>query len=233
MVDHSKFTGYSGLKGMASSPLTPANQITILRLVFIPIFAILVVGRHYAGALAVLIAAALSDVLDGTIARVFQQETPLGVALDPIADKILMTTAYLALAFRGILPWWLTILVISRDLAILATALLISLVAGYRPFHPSWLGKTSTVVQMSTLFLACWFAAGIPPVTRAWVWASIYVTAIFTLASGVHYLVLARDRYGHPSTQRVASGSQVVKANQPERSAATLSSTKPSAPRSS
>ena len=124
---------------MATRILTPSNQITLLRLVFVPVFAILVLDLHYRAALAVLLAAALSDVLDGTVARLLKQESPLGVALDPIADKILMTTAYITLAFRGALPWWLTIIVLSRDVAIVMTALVISLVAGYRPFPlPCW-----------------------------------------------------------------------------------------------
>jgi cardiolipin synthase len=211
---------------MTSSPLTPANQITILRLVFIPIFAILVVGRHYAGALAVLIAAALSDVLDGTIARVFQQETPLGMALDPIADKVLMTTAYLALAFRGILPWWLTILVISRDVGILATALLISLVSGYRPFRPSVLGKASTAVQVATVFIACGFAAQIPLLTRAWVRTFVYIAAALTVASGVHYLVICGQRYSHRAAEQVVATGNIDQANRPEPSANILSPTK-------
>jgi cardiolipin synthase len=92
---------------MPSRVLTPANQITILRLVFVPVFAILVIDRNYGWALGVLVLAAISDVVDGTVARIFHQESPLGVALDPIADKILMTTAYLVLAFRDALPTWL------------------------------------------------------------------------------------------------------------------------------
>jgi len=104
---------------MPSRILTPANQITILRMAFVPFFAILVVDQRYRGALAVLTAAALTDMIDGIVARLLKQETPLGVALDPIADKLLMTTAYLTLAFREALPWWLTIMVISRDLAII------------------------------------------------------------------------------------------------------------------
>ena len=218
---------------MTASPLTPANQITILRLVFVPVFAILVIERRFGWALAVLGAAAVSDGLDGIVARIFHQESALGVALDPIADKILMTTAYLALSFRGILPWWLTILVISRDVGILVTALLISLVSGYRPFHPTWLGKTSTVVQMFTLFVACWFAAGVPPVTRAWVWTSIYVAAILTLASGVHYLVICGHRFVHSQSEQVAASPEIGKTNEAEPSANTFSSTKSTSPRSS
>jgi cardiolipin synthase len=180
---------------MASRILTPANQITILRLAFIPFFAILVVAREYRGALAVLAAAALSDVVDGIVARLLKQETPLGVALDPIADKLLMTTAYLTLAFREALPWWLTILVISRDVAIIITALLISLVAGYRPFRPSILGKASTVAQVLTVFAAVSFQAHVPFVLGGVVEVCAYLAAALTLASGIHYVIVVRNRY--------------------------------------
>lgn len=180
---------------MASRILTPANQITILRLIFVPIFAILVMEGRYVWALAALTIAAASDVLDGLVARVFKQETPLGIALDPIADKILMTTAYFVLAFRGALPWWLTILVISRDVAIVMTAALISLVAGYRPFRPSVLGKASTTMQVIAVFVAVARRAGIPAAAAGLLQVCLYVTAFFTVASGVHYLLVVRQRY--------------------------------------
>ncbi len=181
---------------MAPRALTPANQITMLRLVFVPVFAILVVGGHYSLALAVLTAAAVSDVVDGTVARLFKQETPLGMALDPIADKILMTTGYLILAFREVLPWWLTILVLSRDLAIVMTALLICLVAGYRPFPPSIPGKVSTVTQVATLFVAVAHAARVPLVTRHLLEVFVYLAGALTLISGIHYLMIVH-RYAH------------------------------------
>jgi cardiolipin synthase len=190
---------------MSSRTLTPANQITILRLAFIPVFAILVISQMYRAALAVLVAAALSDIADGAVARLLKQESPLGVALDPIADKLLMTTAYLTLAFRDVLPWWLTILVISRDVAIIMTALLISLVAGYRPFHPSYLGKASTVVQLATIFVALSFRAGIPYVAASVVQVFVYLAAALTLASGIHYLIVVRQRYGHAPPEQAAA----------------------------
>ncbi len=190
---------------MASRTLTPANQITILRLVFVPLLAILVMGRHYAAGLAVLLAAAVSDSLDGKVARILKQETPLGIALDPIADKFLMTTAYLTLAFRGALPWWITILVLSRDAAIVVTALLIILVAGYRPFHPTLLGKASTFLQVATVFMAMSWQARVPLVTPVSVRLSIYLTAVFTVASGIHYLVISQRRYDHSSSEAVAA----------------------------
>ena len=186
---------------MTSRLFTPSNQITLLRLLFVPVFAILVLETHYRAALAVLTAAALSDVLDGTVARLLKQESALGVALDPIADKILMTTGYLALSLRGALPWWLTIVVLSRDVAILATALLISLVAGYRPFHPSLLGKTSTAAQVATLFAAVCHGARIPYSTSEVRRFFIYLAAALTLASAVHYALIVRHRFGRSEVE--------------------------------
>jgi len=183
---------------MSSRALTTANQITILRLAFVPIFAILVIGRHDTGALAVMAAAAFSDILDGTVARAFRQVSPLGVALDPIADKVLMSTAFVTLSFRGALPWWLTIMVLSRDAVILITALLIILVAGYRPFYPTILGKTSTVVQSITIFAALCLLAQVPGITLSIVRICISLAAGFTVVSGLHYLVVVRNRYSHP-----------------------------------
>jgi len=190
---------------MSSRVLTPANQVTILRLIFIPVFAILVIDRRFGAALLVLAAAAVSDILDGILARLLKQETPLGMALDPIADKILMTTAYITLAFRDALPWWLSILVISRDAAILLTTLLISLVAGYRPFRPSALGKASTVAQVATVLVALSFAARLPLVRAALVETFIYLAAALTVASGIHYAIVVRHRYAHHVTEPAQS----------------------------
>lgn len=190
---------------MASRTLTPANQITILRLVFVPLFAILEINHHHVWALAILVAAAVSDVVDGLVARVFHGETPLGIALDPIADKLLLGTAFIVLAFRGVLPWWLTILVLSRDVAIIVTALLISLVVGYRPFRPTVLGKISTVCQVTAVFAAVAFQARVPLVAPMLVQIFTYLVAIFTVASGVHYLAIVQQRYGHREQEESSS----------------------------
>lgn len=182
---------------MPSRTLTPANQITILRLVFIPLFAILEVSQSYSWALAILVGAALSDVVDGLLARTLHEESPLGIALDPIADKLLLGTAFVVLAFRDVLPWWLTIVVLSRDVAIIITALLISLVVGFRPFRPTLLGKLSTVCQVVTVFAAVLHQVRAPFVTSLFVEICTYLAAVFTVASGTHYLVVVQKRYGH------------------------------------
>ena len=140
--------------------------------------------------------------VDGAVARFLHQESRLGVALDPIADKLLMTTAYLVLAFRDVVPWWITILVISRDVAIIMTAVVISLVAGYRPFRPSSLGKISTVMQVTTMFVAVSYAARLPWFTAMVVEVFMYLAATFTVASAVHYAIIVRGRYGQPAPEQ-------------------------------
>jgi cardiolipin synthase (CMP-forming) len=197
---------------MASRTLTPANQITILRLVFVPVFVIFEVNRNYGWALAVLLASAFSDVVDGLVARVFHEETPLGIALDPIADKLLLGTAFVVLAIRDVLPWWLTILTLSRDVAIIVTALLISLVVGYRPFRPTALGKLSTVCQVSTVFVAVAYQAHVPFIPHLLVEIFTYLVAVFTVASGVHYLLVVQHRYAHHETEAPADETPVAKA---------------------
>jgi cardiolipin synthase (CMP-forming) len=190
--------GYSAFEAMTSRTLTPANQITILRLVFVPLFAILEVERHYHWALGVLAAAAISDIVDGTVARVFKQESALGIALDPIADKVLMASAFILLSYRDVLPWWVTILVLSRDVAMVLTALLISLVAGYRPFRPTELGKVSTLFQIATLFAGVSFQVALPLISLDVVRVFVFLTAFFTVASGLHYLMVVQQRYAEP-----------------------------------
>ena len=199
---------------MPSRVLSPANEITILRLIFVPIFAILVIGQHNLAALIVLGVAAVSDAADGFVARRFHQQTALGVALDPMADKALMTTAYLVLSFGGGLPWWITIVVISRDAGILLTAGVISLVAGYRPFPPSVLGKASTAAQVATVIVALAVRVEPPLLPHVLLHPLIDLAALLTVASGLHYLFAARHRFGlGPSADRTDTTSS---SNAPE-----------------
>jgi cardiolipin synthase (CMP-forming) len=178
-----------------SSGLTVATQITLLRLAFVPILAILVVERHYQWALWALAVAAISDVTDGAVARIFHQSTPLGVALDPIADKLLLMTLYITLALRDVLPPWLAIVVISRDVGIIITALMVNLFVGYRPLPPSWLGKLSTMVQMGTVLVALGWAARIPLVASGLLKVAIDAAGAITVISGLHYVLVLRRRY--------------------------------------
>ena len=123
---------------------TAPNQITLLRLIFIPFVIITVFDGQWPWALGLLVAAALSDALDGLLARVLHQQTMLGQYLDPIADKLLLSSLFLVLSFVKKIPWKYTILVFSRDLCIVATAVVLYATVGFRDFRPSIYGKLNT-----------------------------------------------------------------------------------------
>src|SRR6266852_1721162 len=131
---------------------TVPNQITFLRLGFLPFFLILIAYDHYRWALLVLVIAGLSDGIDGLLARSLNQRSSLGAYLDPIADKLLLSSSFVLMAFKKQLAWWLTILVLSRDVLILIVAVVILLVSGYRPFPPSIYGKLTTAAEIVLVF---------------------------------------------------------------------------------
>src|SRR3984885_2454838 len=128
---------------MASRVFTVPNQLTFLRLGFLPFFIISIHYRRYEIALAILVLAGLTDGLDGLVARGLNQRTPLGAYLDPIADKLLLSSSYLALALKGRIAWWLAIMVLGRDVLLLIACAVILLAIGYRPFPPSVWGKAT------------------------------------------------------------------------------------------
>jgi len=137
---------------MNSRIFTVPNQLTFLRLGFLPFFIISVHYRRYDFALAVLILAALTDGLDGILARSLNQKTALGAYLDPIADKLLLSSSFVVLALNRKISWWLATLVLSRDILLLTSAAVILVVIGYRPFPPSIYGKLTTALQILLVF---------------------------------------------------------------------------------
>jgi cardiolipin synthase (CMP-forming) len=166
---------------------TVPNQITFLRLGFLPVFLILISYEEYRWALLVLVVAGLSDGIDGLLARKLNQRSALGAYLDPIADKLLLSSSFIILAFKKQLAWWLTILVLSRDVLILIVAVVILLVSGYRPFPPSIYGKLTTGCQIVLVFVVVLGAAypnlHLAPLVRI----LIYGVTIFSVVSGFHY----------------------------------------------
>ncbi len=179
---------------------TVPNQITILRLGFLPFFLILIFYGSYRWALLVLVIAALSDACDGMLARKLNQRSSLGAYLDPIADKLLLSSSFLILAFKKQLAWWLTILVLSRDVLILVVAVVIILISGYRAFPPTMLGKLTTACEIILVFTTV-LAAAYPgfPLAALIHWL-IYAVAALVLASGFHYsFVIARRLSSHHS----------------------------------
>lgn len=183
---------------------TAPNQITLLRLIFIPFVIISVFDAHWRWALALLIAAACSDALDGLLARTLHQQTLLGLYLDPIADKLLLSSLFLVLSFVKKIPWRYTVLVFSRDICIVATAVVLYASVGFRDFRPSIFGKINTACQIATV----WFVVLAQVVATTWlpmvVKVLLYCTATFTIASGVHYVLLTGHRLRKEHQQSVA-----------------------------
>ena len=168
---------------------TVPNQITLLRLGFLPIFLILISYEHYRWALAVLVLAGLSDGIDGMLARKLNQRSSLGAYLDPIADKLLLSSSFVILAFKKEIAWWLTIIVLSRDVLILVVAVVIILIWGYRPFPPSLLGKLTTFFQIVLVFTVV-LGAAYPDAPLAGVkQILIYTVAGLATVSAFHYSV--------------------------------------------
>ena len=153
---------------MASRIFTVPNQLTFLRLGFLPFFIISIHYRRYDIALGVLIIAGLTDALDGLLARSLNQKTALGAYLDPIADKLLLSSSYVLLALNRKISWWLATLVLSRDIILLTSAAVILVVSGYRSFPPSIYGKLTTALQILLVFACC--VAGRDELAVAEVW---------------------------------------------------------------
>ena len=175
--------------------LYPANLLTELRLLTIPLIMV-ALGLHRNGwALGLFIVAAVSDGFDGYLARNFNQHSTLGGYLDPIADKLLLVTLFLMLAIEGELPWALSLLVLVRDACILTSVLALFAFTDFRDFRPTMWGKASTTAELATVsvaLLANVTSAGWVMVLERVGWVSVTFLA---LVSGVHYAFAAAARY--------------------------------------
>jgi cardiolipin synthase len=183
---------------MPSRILTVPNQLTFLRLAFLPFFILSIHYERYGLGLAILLLAGLTDALDGFLARGLNQKTPLGAYLDPIADKLLMSSSYVVLALHQKIKWWLVILVLGRDVLLLVAAAVILITVGYRPFPPSLYGKTTTFFEILlivlVLVLAIWDNHAL------WIarYVCSYLVAAFVIISGFHYsIVVSRRLHAH------------------------------------
>ena len=176
------------MKGLWTLP----NFITLLRLAALPFFLLSIAEGRFGIALALFVAAGISDGVDGYLARRFQMNSALGAYLDPIADKLLLMSSYLFLAIPTYpavvkVPVWLAMIVISRDLLLMTVALLLILSSSRKRFPPSWLGKVATVTQIVTvLFVLC---ANVWSWPRAIVLIAFGAAATGTVLSGFDYVL--------------------------------------------
>ena len=173
------------------SVLTAANQVTLVRMLLVPAFVILVVYGHLGSALLVFMLAGLTDLLDGLIARWSGQQSTLGAWLDPMADKLLAVSTFVVLTIPGLglanrLPIWLTVMIIMRDIVIVATVAIVNLAVGRRTFRPSIFGKIATATYMMTVVVAMFFnyLGYHSMIVDTFVWASLAITLI----SSLHYI---------------------------------------------
>ncbi|MGH9323369.1 MAG: CDP-alcohol phosphatidyltransferase family protein [Vicinamibacteria bacterium] len=173
--------------------MTLANQLTILRIVLVPALVILVVYGYFGWALAVFFVAGITDALDGLVARIRHERTELGAILDPLADKVLVTSLLIVLSLPSSaltvrIPPWIAILSISRDAGILLAVLVFHLVIGKRSFPPSFLGKTTTVAHLVTILWVLW--CNDREQDHPWTPLILWATVGLVVASAVHYLYL-------------------------------------------
>jgi cardiolipin synthase len=172
---------------VSDRPISIPNILTVARIIMTPLFVILLMKNRFDFALALFSLAAVSDGLDGFIARYFNQRTVMGAYLDPIADKFLLSAAFISLAILSIIPAWLTVIVISRDILILAGIAIFAINQIKVKIKPSIISKCTTVVQLATVFIVL-LSFYLPTVSLA-EQAAFWITAGLTVLSGFHYIL--------------------------------------------
>ena len=168
-------------------------------MVFLPFIVIKLLDHHFKGALILTVIAGLSDGLDGLLARRLHQQTLLGQYLDPIADKLLLSTTFLVLSVVDLIPWKFTVVVFTRDVCILLVSGVLYTIAGLRDFRPSIFGKANTFAQVAAIFFVLLLL--VEPVRWVWIARTIFLRAtfIFTIISALHYALLVQHRLHAPA----------------------------------
>jgi cardiolipin synthase (CMP-forming) len=184
---------------------TVPNQFTLMRLAFVPFAAGAILDQHYGKALIIFIIAGLSDLLDGLLARLLHQRTVLGQYLDPIADKLLLSTMFIVLSAVHKIPWRVTVWVFTRDVFIVIIAGVLFATVGFRDFRPTLFGKVNTGVQIATLLFVLLY--DVYP-TQPWLFymrrVGLWSTIALAILSGMHYAWLMGTRVRE--RQSAASG---------------------------
>jgi cardiolipin synthase len=163
-----------------------ANWLTVLRILLIPVFITLLVYRKPGWALVVFGLAAFTDLLDGWVARRHGMASRLGAFLGPSADKLLLTASFVTLTYLKVLPFWITAVVITRDILLVVGALLVHMVGARIYPRPTWAGKAATFFQILAVLtglLARYFQLPVAPLVVIW------LAAFFTVTSGLQYII--------------------------------------------
>ncbi len=166
--------------------LTLANRLTILRILMTPVITVLLLYRQMGAALALFLLAGATDGLDGLVARSWKQKTTLGIVLDPIADKLLLTSTVVTLTILKELPRWFTIILVSRDVLLIGGSMILYMFLGKIGMPPSGLGKTTTGFQLLTVLWA--MVDNFLPAIKPAILPLAVVTLALTIASGLDYI---------------------------------------------
>lgn len=166
-----------------------ANAITLLRFGLIPVIVLLLLQREYGTAFVLFIVSALSDLVDGFVARHWGMRTRFGAIADPLADKLTMLAVTLLLAMQGWLPWWFAAAVVLRDLVIVSGATAYHFLIGTVEIAPSALSKLNTALEFLLLASVLALGAGFVP-EGTWWRALLFATLVTVVLSGAHYVLV-------------------------------------------
>ena len=189
------------------NPLRNApNLLTLMRICMAPFLVAAIIEGHFLLSFILFVVAGLTDGLDGLLARLLKQRSMLGHYLDPVADKLLLSTLFLVLFYKGLLPGTVTVLVFGRDVGILLVSAILYAAVGRREFYPSIFGKANTVAQISAVASVL-----LHQVTPGWYWVTVTraialgATIALTVASGLHYAWLVSRRPATPAANGPAA----------------------------
>jgi cardiolipin synthase (CMP-forming) len=163
------------------------NLLTILRILLIPVLVNCLVYGYYLYGLLIFLVAGLTDSLDGIIARTTNQRTVLGAYLDPMADKLLLNACFVSLAIIQVIPSWIAIIVVSRDLILVLGALILHLTQTRLDIAPTWLGKSTTVIQLFYIVIVLFLVTF--EKEMGFLKPFLFVIAVLTIISGLHYIL--------------------------------------------
>jgi cardiolipin synthase len=181
-----------GLNPLRSAP----NLLTLLRICMAPFLVAAILGGHYALGFWLFLAAGVTDALDGVLARVLEQRSMFGHYLDPVADKLLLSTLFLVLLHKGLMPMTVTVLVFGRDVGILLVAAILYAAVGRREFPPSIFGKANTLAQVGAVAVVLLHQLTAASWVKDLRTVLLDATMTLTVASGLHYAWLVSRRQG-------------------------------------
>ena len=182
-----------------NSSISIPNILTLVRILLTPVFVILLLKDMFSTALLVFAAAGISDGLDGLIARYMNQRTALGSYLDPAADKLLLTSAFISMAVLGIIPAWLMVIVVTRDVVIVLGLAILTLTEKKYEINPTLVSKCTTTIQILTIFVTLYD----PSQSRMVLLHSalLWGTAAVTTLSGLHYIYIGMNILQEPELE--------------------------------